>query len=185
MLWTTGISSWGGWGCAGGMGVCANWLHYHKGYASGSHFTYQWIIMVSSCSPLAFIDLIYGHIRSLHVHAYNSNIAELYPPKWFTDDLASGTPSPIGVAKILLCRTNSNPISKYRWLKDGSYITNKNGNYSYRINNIGHSDVGRYRCEASNIIGGILSAPGDVKVACKLLVLYHNALVCIKWKFRI
>lgn len=97
---------------------------------------------------------------------YDKVACQEYPPTSFTDSPTAGNPFPEGTSKFLLCRTNSNPIPKYRWLKDGSYITNASAStYSYRINQISRSDAGRYRCEASNPLGAVLSSPADIKVA--------------------
>ncbi|XP_053380573.1 protein sidekick-2-like [Mercenaria mercenaria] len=91
--------------------------------------------------------------------------AQEYPPTSFRQSPTAGNPIPLGSAKLLLCRTNSNPTPLYRWSKDGIYISNASAIYTHRIDNVARFDAGRYRCEASNSFGAILSTPADVEVA--------------------
>lgn len=56
----------------------------------------------------------------------------------------------------------------YRWLKDGTPITDFSSNQYYRITTSGREDAGSYQCMAKNDAGTIFSEKIDVIVACKL-----------------
>ncbi|KAL4239205.1 Protein sidekick-2 [Mactra antiquata] len=88
-----------------------------------------------------------------------------YPPTSFNPLPTAGSPGKVGDTKFLVCRTSSNPVASNRWLKDGEYVTNSSTSYTFKIENLDLHDVGRYRCEASNPLGAILSPPADLYVA--------------------
>ena len=86
----------------------------------------------------------------------------------FASEPQSQNKVPEGSLKIISCQTYCNPRAAYRWMKDGTYITEFNTNvYSYRIQSVTRANAGNYRCVAKNYLGAIRSEGTDIIVACK------------------
>uniref|UniRef100_A0A8C3S424 Ig-like domain-containing protein n=1 Tax=Chelydra serpentina TaxID=8475 RepID=A0A8C3S424_CHESE len=63
---------------------------------------------------------------------------------------------------VFECTVTGSPTPQVQWFKDhtciiadgGSYIvTDEKGSHSLKIQNVGHSDSGTYRCKAANSVG--------------------------------
>ena len=118
----------------------------HKSLASSIYFT-------------TFITL-------LLVCPEKCSMQQEFPPQVFASEPQSQNKVPEGSLKIVSCQTSCNPRAAYRWMKDGTYITEFNTNvYSYRIQSVTKANAGNYRCVAKNYLGAIRSEGTDIIVA--------------------
>ena len=92
-----------------------------------------------------------------------------FPPRAFSIQPKEGTPAEEGFTKTLICKTSSIPRPTYRWLKDDVYLSQNSTStaWTFRILSLARNDTGVYRCEATNELGSVLSAPANLKVSCK------------------
>ena len=61
------------------------------------------------------------------------------------------------------------PQPKYRWMKDGVFLSDFSSEHFYKIQSVSRSDAGNYRCYSKNSVGTIISENIKLTVACKFL----------------
>lgn len=71
------------------------------------------------------------------------------------------------------------PQPEYRWMKDGSFLSDYTPEHFYKIQSISKEDAGNYQCYAKNEVGVIVSEKIPITVACKKFIIKMNKQ--IKW----
>ncbi|XP_056641389.1 protein sidekick isoform X2 [Diorhabda sublineata] len=89
---------------------------------------------------------------------------QLQAPR-FTTSSSSSSIIRLGTTKIVQCQAFGNPAPQFRWMKDGTFITELSTDPFYKIFSAKLEDGGSYRCIAANKIGSILSEEIKIVVA--------------------
>jgi hypothetical protein len=59
------------------------------------------------------------------------------------------------------------PELKFRWIKDGKFVTDISSKSNLTFATISRSDAGNYQCMVTNQVGTIISDTIPIVVACK------------------
>ena len=91
----------------------------------------------------------------------------MYPPRTFRVSPQCGSPKSEGQLKFFVCQANGVPAARYRWIKDGTYVTQASLNTQWILYGLKRADAGFYQCSAKNSEGSIVSQGCHLSVACK------------------
>ncbi|XP_059099411.1 protein sidekick-like isoform X3 [Tigriopus californicus] len=95
-----------------------------------------------------------------------TDASSLQGPRFITPpSAASGSIVGEGRTKILQCQALGFPQPEYRWMKDGSFLSDYTPEHFYKIQSISKKDAGNYQCYAKNEVGVIVSEKVPITVA--------------------
>lgn len=120
--------------------------------------------------------LLQWHVQ--HVNAYNCihwyRISLFFiseePPLYFSREPECGSAVAERGVKILTCQSYSNPAPAYRWLREGTYVSQESLSGTFKMYSINRTEAGSYRCQATNSLGSIISDSCRVNVACMCFI---------------
>lgn len=87
------------------------------------------------------------------------------PPLYFSREPECGSAVAERGVKILTCQSYSNPAPAYRWLREGTYVSQESLSGTFKMYSINRTEAGSYRCQATNRLGSIISDSCRVNVA--------------------
>ncbi|XP_062604196.1 protein sidekick-like, partial [Saccostrea cucullata] len=105
----------------------------------------------------------------LHVFVFGASLLRCIkseePPMYFSREPECGSAVSESGVKILTCQSYSDPPPEYRWLREGTYVSQASLSGTFRMYSINRTAAGIYRCQATNKLGSILSDSCRVEVA--------------------
>ncbi|XP_078319648.1 protein sidekick-like isoform X2 [Crassostrea virginica] len=96
---------------------------------------------------------------------YLQSVKNEEPPLYFSREPECGSAVTESGVKILTCQSYSDPAPVYRWLREGSYVSNESVSGTFKMYSINRTAAGTYRCQATNKLGSIISDSCRVDVA--------------------
>uniref|UniRef100_K1Q4V6 Protein sidekick-2 n=1 Tax=Magallana gigas TaxID=29159 RepID=K1Q4V6_MAGGI len=101
----------------------------------------------------------------LWIAVYFQCVKSEEPPLYFSREPECGSAVAERGVKILICQSYSNPAPVYRWLREGTYVSQESLSGTFKMYSINRTEAGSYRCRATNRLGSIISDSCRVNVA--------------------
>lgn len=101
----------------------------------------------------------------LWIAVYLQCVKSEEPPLYFSREPECGSAVAERGVKILTCQSYSNPAPAYRWLREGTYVSQESLSGTFKMYSINRTEAGSYRCQATNSLGSIISDSCRVNVA--------------------
>ncbi|XP_061168000.1 protein sidekick-2-like [Saccostrea echinata] len=113
--------------------------------------------------------MMYKCLWYLHVCVFGASLLlcanSEEPPMYFSREPECGSAVSESGVKILTCQSYSAPPPEYRWLREGTYVSEASLSGTFRMYSINRTAAGLYRCQATNKFGSIISDSCRVEVA--------------------
>lgn len=120
--------------------------------------------------------LLQWHVQQVNayncIHWYRISLFFISeePPLYFSREPECGSAVAERGVKILTCQSYSNPAPVYRWLREGTYVSQESLSGTFKMYSINRTEAGSYRCQATNSLGSIISDSCRVNVACMCFI---------------
>lgn len=129
------------------------------------------------CTTQALLQWHVQHVNAYNcIHQYRISLFFISeePPLYFSREPECGSAVAERGVKILTCQSYSNPAPAYRWLREGTYVSQESLSGTFKMYSINRTEAGSYRCQATNSLGSIISDSCRVNVACMCFICHQQ-----------